>query len=123
MLWAGALITSLLLAPPRTPRHAPVVLQADTTLPPPLAAALPANGIAQLNPLQEAALGVAMRGLDCIVHAETGSGKTLCFALPLLARIGSDDTPLQGLIVAPTLELAAQTARVLNAPPRPAAPQ
>ena len=56
------------------------------------------------------------------MHAETGSGKSLCFALPLLARLDPGDFPagpfppgVQGLVLAPTLELAAQTAAVFNA--------
>ena len=76
---------------------------------------LAANGIAALNPLQLSALDAGMRGLDMIVHAETGSGKTLCFGLPLLSRIEPSGPPLQALILAPTLELAAQITRVLNA--------
>ena len=80
-----------------------------------LSANLAANGIAALNPLQLSALDAGMRGLDMIVHAETGSGKTLCFGLPLLSRIEPSGPPLQALILAPTLELAAQITRVLNA--------
>ncbi len=83
-------------------------------LPESLSYALGANGI-NLNSLQHAALDAALRGLDVVIHAETGSGKTFCFALPLLAKLSPDAADsLQGVVLVPTLELAAQVARVLN---------
>jgi superfamily II DNA/RNA helicase len=83
-------------------------------LPKSLSSALDVNGI-ELNSLQRAALDAALRGLDAIIHAETGSGKTLCFALPMLARLSTAAADgLQGIVLVPTLELAAQVARVLN---------
>jgi superfamily II DNA/RNA helicase len=83
-------------------------------IPLPIAERLEENGIIELNALQKLSIDTAQRGIDMIIHAETGSGKTLCFALPLLQQL-SGDMPLQGLVLVPTLELAAQTTRVLNA--------
>lgn len=94
-------------------RRAPVALMTGTELPPWLQEQLRASGIEDLNPLQDATNDATMRGLDVIIHAQTGSGKTLCFALPMLSQM-VPDVPLQGLVLVPTLELAAQTARVFN---------
>ena len=80
---------------------------------------LRANGVEQLNGIQERAHSAMSYGLDVVVHAETGAGKTLSFALPLLASLSEEwrdaaSPALQGLVVVPTLELAAQISRVLN---------
>ena len=82
---------------------------------------LRANGVEQLNGIQERAHSAMSYGLDVVVHAETGAGKTLSFALPLLASLSGEwreesaaRPALQGLVVVPTLELAAQISRVLN---------
>ena len=80
---------------------------------------LRANGVQQLNGIQERAHSAMSYGLDVVVHAETGAGKTLSFALPLLASLSEEwrdsaSPALQGLVVVPTLELAAQISRVLN---------
>lgn len=61
------------------------------------------------NEMQSKALPIGLSGDDLLVCAQTGSGKTLMFLLPILQRIG----PSQRAIVAvPTPELAAQVARV-----------
>jgi len=80
---------------------------------------LHANGIAELNGLQRGVHSALSYGLDVVVHAETGAGKTLAFGLPLLAKLEegwrNDAQPaLQAVVVAPTLELSAQISRVLN---------
>lgn len=81
---------------------------------------LQANGIAQLNGMQRTAHSALSYGLDVVVHAETGAGKTLSFALPLLSalsdgwREAEEPAVLQAVVVVPTLELAAQIGRVLN---------
>ena len=91
-------------APPPQPRKVPD----DAML------KLAASGIDRLNALQLAAVEPALRGLDVIVHAETGSGKTLCYALPLVAALDDASTNLQAIVVAPTLALSSQIAKVLN---------
>ena len=107
--WEPALQTPRLA---RTPRPAKPV-------PDHLMERLRANGVEQLNGMQERAHSAMSYGLDVVVHAETGAGKTLSFALPLLASLSDDwreaaSPALQGLVVVPTLELAAQISRVLN---------
>ena len=58
------------------------------------------------TPIQQKAIPVAVAGKDVIGIAQTGTGKTLAFALPLLQNIAR--TKQQGLIIVPTRELAVQ---------------
>jgi ATP-dependent RNA helicase DeaD len=65
-------------------------------------------GIIQPTPIQERALPVVMAGKDLIGQAQTGTGKTLGFVLPILEKIDPTATAIQALIVTPTRELALQ---------------
>ncbi|MFI6260981.1 DEAD/DEAH box helicase [Micromonospora sp. NPDC051006] len=81
--------------------------------------ALAAAGITRAFAIQEYALPIAMRGVDLIGQAPTGTGKTLGFGVPLLERVfapseGSDGVP-QALVVVPTRELGLQVAKDLAA--------
>lgn len=70
-------------------------------------------GIVAPNALQRDALQSALTGKDMLLVAQTGSGKTLCFLLPLLERLAaSARTPSLGLVLAPSRELAMQHAGV-----------
>jgi superfamily II DNA/RNA helicase len=63
------------------------------------------------TPIQTAAVAPLTSGLSCILHSETGSGKTLCYLLPILKRLAQHvelSTSTQALIVVPTKELAIQ---------------
>ncbi|SCE77084.1 Superfamily II DNA and RNA helicase [Micromonospora viridifaciens] len=80
--------------------------------------ALAAAGITRAFAIQEYALPIALRGVDLIGQAPTGTGKTLGFGIPLLERVfapseGSDGVP-QALVVVPTRELGIQVARDLD---------
>jgi superfamily II DNA/RNA helicase len=55
-----------------------------------------------------------MSGNDVILQAQTGSGKTLCFALPLLSNIDPGHSSIQAVVVVPTRELGFQVASVLK---------
>ena len=68
-------------------------------LPAALATAVQDSGI-ELNSLQRDTLSVALRGLDVIIHAETGSGKTLCYALPLLSALSKRESSTQAVVLA-----------------------
>ncbi|GJP37715.1 hypothetical protein CLOM_g22139, partial [Closterium sp. NIES-68] len=61
---------------------------------------------------QRQALPVLLRGHDAILHAQTGSGKTVAFLLPLLARIDPSRRALQAMVLLPTRELAMQVGRL-----------
>jgi superfamily II DNA/RNA helicase len=81
----------------------------------PLSTSMRTLGITEPTPIQKTSIAPLTAGLSCILHAQTGSGKTLTYLLPLLKRLlGSDGTvdmtPLQGLIIVPTKELAVQVA-------------
>ncbi|KAJ6783750.1 hypothetical protein PWT90_03390 [Aphanocladium album] len=58
--------------------------------------------------IQAKSIPVALQGRDVIGLAETGSGKTAAFALPMLQALLDKPQPLFGLVLAPTRELAAQ---------------
>jgi ATP-dependent RNA helicase DeaD len=65
-------------------------------------------GVAKPTPIQEEAIPVVMKGNDIIAQAQTGTGKTFAFILPILERIDREATHVQALIVTPTRELALQ---------------
>ncbi len=66
------------------------------------------EGIVTPTPIQEAAIPILLTGKDLIAQAQTGTGKTLAFALPLLADFDAEYPHVQGLIITPTRELALQ---------------
>lgn len=66
------------------------------------------NGLAIPTPIQEKSIPVLLEGKDVIAQAQTGTGKTLAFILPVLQRLHPQEDFIQGLIVAPTRELALQ---------------
>ncbi|MFB9326810.1 DEAD/DEAH box helicase [Paenibacillus aurantiacus] len=72
------------------------------------AAALRSGGIVEPTPIQEGAIPVILRGEDVVCQAQTGTGKTLAFLLPMLAKLDPKKPKLQGLILTPTRELALQ---------------
>ncbi|HEY8710487.1 MAG TPA: ATP-dependent RNA helicase DbpA [Burkholderiaceae bacterium] len=69
-------------------------------------------GYLGMTPVQAASLPLALAGVDLIVQAQTGSGKTAAFALALLANLKLDDASrpfaVQALVLCPTRELADQ---------------
>ncbi|KAG5975759.1 ribosomal RNA processing protein [Claviceps digitariae] len=67
------------------------------------------------TPIQEKSIPVALTGRDIIGLAETGSGKTAAFALPILQALLEKPQPLFGLVLAPTRELAAQIGQAFEA--------
>jgi superfamily II DNA/RNA helicase len=58
------------------------------------------------TPIQRQAIPIALQGQDLIGIAQTGTGKTLAFGIPILQRLALDKG--QGLVVVPTRELAIQ---------------
>jgi len=74
-------------------------------------------GYQQLTQVQCEVIPVALTGVDLMACAETGTGKTAAFALPLLQRLLFDETSLgslRGLILTPTRELAIQVAENIS---------
>ena len=71
-------------------------------------------GYEQMTPIQEQAIPKLMEGRDVIGQAQTGTGKTAAFGIPLLQRIDPKSRKLQGMILCPTRELAIQAAEELH---------
>ncbi|CAG1017384.1 ATP-dependent RNA helicase RhlE [Burkholderiaceae bacterium] len=76
-------------------------------------------GYAEPTPVQAAAVPAALAGSDVLATAQTGSGKTAAFALPILQRLHDDarEAPkrTQALVLVPTRELAAQVGESIRA--------
>lgn len=88
-------------------------------LAPRLVAKLAEQGITEPTPIQSQAIPHAMNGRDVLGLAQTGTGKTAAFGLPLIHALSTDGTrpearTVRGLILAPTRELAAQIAEHLR---------
>ena len=66
----------------------------------------------QPTAIQRAAIPKILDGVNVIGRAPTGTGKTLAYLLPILQSIDKQSTDIQAVVVAPTYELAMQTARV-----------
>ena len=73
--------------------------------------ALDRKGFEHPTPVQQRVLSSEWHGRDMIVRARTGSGKTLAFLLPLLQEMRAGERKPRALILAPTRELAQQTAQ------------
>lgn len=71
-------------------------------------------GFVHMTPIQEKAIPVFLEGKDVIGQAQTGTGKTAAFGIPMLQKIDEEDRGLQGMILCPTRELAMQAAQQLR---------
>ncbi|MFO8237385.1 MAG: DEAD/DEAH box helicase [Prochlorococcaceae cyanobacterium] len=81
---------------------------------PELLDALAAIGYREPSPIQQAAIPELLLGRDLVGQAQTGTGKTAAFALPMLARLDPEQRTPQVLVLAPTRELALQVAAAFN---------
>ncbi|XAL98438.1 DEAD/DEAH box helicase [Phycisphaeraceae bacterium D3-23] len=66
------------------------------------------------SPIQAATIPYVLEGRDMIGQAQTGTGKTAAFALPILSNLDLKDTRPQALVLAPTRELAIQVAEAFQ---------
>lgn len=85
----------------------------DLNLSPELNATLEALGYREPTPIQRAAIPLVLAGQDLIAQAQTGTGKTASFALPMIERLSRQPGnpeyhEIRGLILVPTRELAVQ---------------
>ncbi|MFC3580260.1 DEAD/DEAH box helicase [Sphingomonas hylomeconis] len=88
---------------------------ADLALAPALLQALAEQGYASPTPIQAQSIPLLLQGRDMLGMAQTGTGKTAAFALPLLHRLAADPRPAprggaRVLVLAPTRELVSQIA-------------
>lgn len=67
-------------------------------------------GFEEASPIQAKAIPVQLEGLDIIGQAQTGTGKTAAFGIPMLQKIDSKNKKLQAIALCPTRELAIQVA-------------
>lgn len=72
------------------------------------------NGITNPTPVQEESIPLIKSGKDVIAQAQTGTGKTLAFLLPIFENIDTSKNCVQALIVSPTRELAIQITEEAN---------
>ncbi|MCM3031208.1 DEAD/DEAH box helicase [Niallia sp. MER 6] len=68
------------------------------------------RGIIEPSPIQKMVIPSILEGKDVIAQAQTGTGKTYAFALPIVQKLKKDADYIQALIVSPTRELAIQIA-------------
>lgn len=82
-------------------------------LPAPVLAAVARVGFKTPTPIQAAAIPFALRGRDVLGSAQTGTGKTAAFGLPMITRL-MEDPAAMAVVMTPTRELAAQVLSTLH---------
>jgi ATP-dependent RNA helicase DeaD len=87
---------------------------ADLGLSEDLLAALKDVGYESPSPIQEQAIPVLLDGRDVIGQAQTGTGKTAAFGLPMIQSVDPDDPDVQALVLTPTRELCIQVTQALR---------
>ena len=88
---------------------------AELGLSAPLVEAVAHLGYERPTPIQEQAIPVLLQGRDVIGQAQTGTGKTAAFGLPMLDYIDLEQSEVQALVVTPTRELCIQVTQALRA--------
>jgi ATP-dependent RNA helicase DeaD len=71
-------------------------------------------GFTEPTPIQEQTIPLLMQGRDVVGVAQTGTGKTLAFGIPMVERLDGERRAVQGLVLVPTRELAQQVLEVLR---------
>jgi len=71
-------------------------------------------GYEEPTPIQEATIPPLMAGHDVIAQAQTGTGKTAAFAIPIVEKTDTRSRSVQALVLAPTCELAMQVAKATH---------
>ena len=82
-------------------------------LSPQLLKAVDKMGFEEATPIQSETIPYALKGRDVLGQAQTGTGKTAAFGLPLLEKIDPYAKEVQALVISPTRELAIQTGQEL----------
>ena len=98
-----------------TPTMTPTMTFADLALSPRILDALAEEGYTTPTPIQAQSIPLLIEGRDILGMAQTGTGKTAAFALPLLHRLAANPRPAPKggariLVLAPTRELVSQIA-------------
>lgn len=87
---------------------------AGLNLPENILSAITQMGYENPTPIQEEAIPPLLEGRDVVGVAQTGTGKTAAFALPMLTHVDADLHHVQALVLAPTRELAMQGAEAID---------
>ncbi len=87
----------------------------DLALAPDLLQAVRDVGYEQPSPIQAQAIPPLLEGRDVMGQAQTGSGKTAAFGLPLLQYVDPDEAEVQALVLTPTRELCIQVTQAIRA--------
>ena len=87
---------------------------ADLGLPEELLSAMDRKGYGYPTRVQREAIGPLLEWRDVIAKAPTGTGKTFAFGIPMICHIDENSEEVQGLILAPTRELALQIGEELR---------
>src|ERR671919_743594 len=87
----------------------------DLGLMPGIQTALDELGYTEPTPIQEQAIPELLAGHDVIGQAQTGTGKTAAFGLPLLEYVDPDMAEVQAIVLTPTRELCIQVTQALRA--------
>ena len=95
-------------------RDSDVVLFEDLNLRPEVLRAIKDLGYETPSPIQEKSIAPLLEGRDIIGQAQTGTGKTAAFSLPLLSTVDIKAKDIQILILTPTRELAIQVAEAVQ---------
>jgi ATP-dependent RNA helicase DeaD len=80
----------------------------------PIQRAITDMGFEEASPIQEKSIPIALTGQDIIGQAQTGTGKTAAFAIPILEKVDMSKDYVQALVIAPTRELAIQVSEEIN---------
>ncbi|HVF15784.1 MAG TPA: DEAD/DEAH box helicase, partial [Steroidobacteraceae bacterium] len=86
----------------------------DLALSAPVLAALQEVGYESPSPIQAQTIPSMLKGDDVVGQAQTGTGKTAAFALPILSKINTAERAIQALVLVPTRELAIQVAEAFQ---------
>jgi ATP-dependent RNA helicase DeaD len=102
------------MAAPDNPTMSSPATFADLQLHPSVLRAVVDVGYESPSAIQAATIPALMAGSDVVGLAQTGTGKTAAFALPILSKIDVSSTATQALVLAPTRELALQVAEAFS---------
>src|SRR6201982_1000556 len=87
---------------------------ADLQIPPAVLQGVADVGYESPSAIQAATIPALMAGSDVVGLAQTGTGKTAAFAIPILSKIDTSSKATQALVLAPTRELALQVAEAFS---------
>ena len=86
----------------------------DADIAPAILRAVEEMGFEVMSPIQEQAIPALLTGKDIIGQAQTGTGKTAAFGIPMIQSVNPELKKLQGIVLCPTRELAIQAAEELR---------